>query len=106
MKHVIDLRTTDSGIVGVISVPTVAMSPLPIIKWFPLEIGKVPHLTAPIVIPSNTVNHGLPYDVFFDISPTITGWVERNKDPLINFWTNSKLWDDNDIANFIASLKK
>lgn len=108
LVEMVNLRSTRTGIAGVVFISTAMASHGPRIKWFPKspENRNDPCLTVIISDPLTFENHNIDEQVANNIIKQLFSWVDQNKEKLLDYWFNGWKWDEEQLIAFYSSLKK
>jgi hypothetical protein len=101
-----NLNSRRTGIQGIVFVST-AMGPHgPRVKYFEKTGKGQPSFSIAIAAEPSVLASSLPERVVSHTAPKVIAWVRLNYEPLLAFWNEGQYWDDDQVTEFKAALKK
>jgi hypothetical protein len=100
-----NLTSAQTGVSGTIFISTAMGSHGPRVKYFVQPGRTQPSFSVSIADPPTVVANGLPARVVRLMSPEVIGWVERNRDALLDFWHRGDTWAQPEVNDFILRLR-
>ncbi len=104
---VLNLPSSDTGAVGIISISTERWREEPHVTWFPDRAWTgEPRLVVTLDAAPRITNRLLPQDQARRAELDVVAWVTANRDALLRFWHDGLSWTWAEVRVFIDGLRK
>jgi hypothetical protein len=101
-----NLTSAQTGVPGTIFISTAMGAHGPRVLYFVQPGRTQPSFSVSIADTPAFVANSLPARTVRQISPQVTEWVRRNRNDLLDFWSNGDTWTQPEVNAFIQRLRR
>jgi hypothetical protein len=104
--EIANLTSAQTGIAGTIFISTAMGQYGPRVKYF-IQPGRTqPSFSVSVADAPAVAANSLPLRTVRQMAPRVIEWVLRNKDALLDFWSNGDSWTQPQVNDFIQRLRR